>query len=508
MSSPATLLPGDIPSVRVRACHAAPPDMAGRFVLYWMHAYRRVGWNFALQRAVQWARTLGKPLLVLETLPCGGRWASERHHQFVLEGMADNQRDLLGTVARYYPFVEQKAGQIDDLLAALAAHACVLVTDDFPIRSAAEAVDRVARRVAVSMEQVDSAGMLPMRAVDRAFTTAHALRRTLQRILPEHLLDVPKANPLARSGLSRLRNLPRKVTQRWPPVPPGVLQRLAVELAPLPIDHSVGPVRLRGGSRAARSRVKQFVAKKLPSYVEARNQPEQDATSGLSPYLHFGHVSAQEVFWAVAKAEDWSPGKLAGRFSGTGKGVSGSREGWWGMSAAAEAFLDELITWREVGWNICAWQADYDRYESLPTWAKQTLADHRADARPYVYDLEEFENARTHDRLWNAAQRQLLVEGRIHNYLRMLWGKKILHWSAGPEEALETMIQLNNKWAVDGEDPNSYSGIFWVLGRYDRAWGPQRPVFGKVRYMSSSNTARKVRVVDYVAKYAGEAIGD
>jgi deoxyribodipyrimidine photo-lyase len=175
------------------------------------------------------------------------------------------------------------------------------------------------------------------------------------------------------------------------------------------------------------------------------------------------------------------------------------------MSAGAEARLDELVTWRELGFNMAARRDDYDRYESLPDWARKTLEKHQRDRRPTVYSLEDFEAAATHDPLWNAAQRQLVREGRIHNYLRMLWGKKILEWSASPRDALETMIELNNRFALDGRDPNSYSGIFWCLGRYDRAWGPERPIFGTVRYMSSENTARKLHVTQYLRRYAAEA---
>jgi deoxyribodipyrimidine photo-lyase len=163
--------------------------------------------------------------------------------------------------------------------------------------------------------------------------------------------------------------------------------------------------------------------------------------------------------------------------------------------------LDELITWREVGYNFAAHRTDYDQYESLPEWAQNTLREHAKDERGAVYRVEEFEAAKTHDALWNAAQRQLVREGRIHNYLRMLWGKKILEWSRTPQEAARVMIHLNNKYALDGRNPNSYSGIFWVLGRYDRPWGPEQPVFGTVRYMSSENTARKVSVKGYLRKY-------
>jgi deoxyribodipyrimidine photo-lyase len=176
--------------------------------------------------------------------------------------------------------------------------------------------------------------------------------------------------------------------------------------------------------------------------------------------------------------------------------------GFWNMGQSAEAFMDQLMTWREIGLNMCWRESNYDRYESLPDWAQKTLEEHAADQRPYLYTPEEFEAAQTHDALWNAAQRQLVGEGRIHNYLRMLWGKKILHWSQSPREALNIMIHLNNKYALDGRDPNSYSGIFWVLGRYDRAWGPEREVFGKIRYMTSESTRSKFSVKGYLQRYA------
>jgi deoxyribodipyrimidine photo-lyase len=167
-----------------------------------------------------------------------------------------------------------------------------------------------------------------------------------------------------------------------------------------------------------------------------------------------------------------------------------------------ESFLDELITWRELGFNYCTQRNDYEQYASLPNWCRETLSKHAADPRQNVYTLAEFEHSQTHDPLWNAAQRQLVREGKMHNYLRMLWGKKILEWSATPQDALAIMIELNNKYALDGRDPNSYSGIFWCLGRFDRPWAPERPIFGSIRYMSSDNTAKKVRVKQYLKRYA------
>lgn len=218
----------------------------------------------------------------------------------------------------------------------------------------------------------------------------------------------------------------------------------------------------------------------------------------MSPYLHFGHISAHQVFEELTRLAEWTP-------AGVAEKANGSSAGWWGASVEVESFLDQLITWRELGYNMCWQRDDYDRYESLPNWSQKTLAEHATDKRPYVYSFEQLEAAETHDPLWNAAQRQLVREGGIHNYLRMLWGKKILEWSASPREALDVMIELNNKYALDGRNPNSYSGIFWVLGRYDRAWGPERPIFGKIRYMTSENTARKVRVKNYITSYAADS---
>ncbi len=253
-------------------------------------------------------------------------------------------------------------------------------------------------------------------------------------------------------------------------------------------------VKERGGPKQAELVLKRFLENRLSLYPEDRNHPDEEGTSGLSPYLHFGHISVHQIFDRLVKKEEWSSKMISRK-------TTGSRSGWWGMSEAAEAFLDELVTWRELGFNMCWQRDDFDQYGSLPDWARQTLKKHSKDKRPYLYTLKAFETAKTHEPLWNAAQNQLVQEGKIHNYLRMLWGKKILHWTKTPKEALKVMIELNNKYALDGRDPNSYSGIFWVLGRYDRAWGPERRVFGKVRYMSSKNTARKLRLKEYLDKY-------
>lgn len=488
----------EVPAVRIQLCNRAEVRPEGEYVLYWMIAFRRLGWSFSLERSADWARELGRPLVVLEPLRAGYRWANDRIHRFVLDGMAGHAERLAGTEVLYYPYVEPKPGAGKGLLAALAERACVVVTDDYPAFFLPRMVEAAARQVAVRMEKVDSNGLLPLRAAGRDFVTAYHFRRFLQKELPKHLGDFPEADPL-RDLPPRLASLPGKITRRWPAASPELLQGDAKALARLPIDHGVEPVpTVRGGDEAAAAVLDRFLDERLERYGERRNDPDEEVTSGLSPYLHFGYVSSHQLFAALADREDWMPDRL-------GDGARGGREGWWGMSPPAEKFLDEVVTWREVGYNMAAFREDFERYESLSEWARTTLAKHEKDPRPHLYDLAGFEAAQTHDEIWNAAQTQLVREGRIHNYLRMLWGKKILHWSRTPREALEALIHLNNRYALDGRDPNSYSGIFWCLGRYDRPWAPERPVFGTVRYMSSESARRKLRLKGYLSRYGAQA---
>ncbi len=486
-----------VPELRVRAVSDAPLRPDGEFVLYWMIAARRARWNFGLDHALALARELDRPLVVLEALRVGYRWASDRMHRFVLEGMRDNREAFEGSGVLYHPYVEPEPGHGSGLLEALAGRACAVVTDEFPCfflpRMVAAAGTKLAD-LGVPLHAVDSNGLLPLRAPDRAFARAFDFRRYLQKELRPHLSVAPARDPLSRKQLRPIKKLPKEVTERWPAADPGLLDGRLL-LGGLPIDHSVAPATFEGGSKAGSKLVRDFVVERLERYGE-RNQPESDSTSGLSPYLHFGHVSAHQVFERIVDQEQWKPDDLS-------QSTSGKREGWWGMSPPAEGFLDQLVTWRELGYVFTSRRDDYARFESLPDWARATLAQHADDPREHVYSLREFEQARTHDELWNAAQNQLRMEGRMHNYLRMLWGKKILHWSESPEDALDIMVELNNKYAVDGRNPNSYSGIFWTLGRFDRAWGPERPIFGKIRYMTSESTRRKLKVGDYIERWHG-----
>lgn len=484
-----------VPAQRLRVLVDAPVRRDGDHVLYWMTAARGPTANFALQRALEHATALGKPLVVFEALRAGYRWASARHHRFVLDGMAANERAFARTQALYFPYVEPEPGAGRGLLAALAERACAVVADDWPCFFLPHMLARAAELVRVRCEAVDSAGLLPFRDGLEVFPSAYAFRRSLQKRLPAHLAHVPRADPFEGVKLAAPSALPSATLKRWPRASAALLTGDARALAELPIDAEVNVAPRTGGHLAAHAALADFVRVRLARYAEERSEPMSDASSGLSPWLHYGHVGAHEVFRAVCAREGWTLDKLGTR-------TDGKKAGFWGLGASAEAFLDELVTWRELGFNFCARRDDYDQYASLPAWARATLAQHANDRREHLYTRAELEAARTHDPLWNAAQRQLVREGVIHNYLRMLWGKKVLQWSRTPEEALDTLVELNNRWALDGRDPNSYSGIFWCFGRYDRPWGPERAVFGQIRYMTSENTARKLDVEPYLARWA------
>ncbi len=480
-------------SERVRSLNQAEVRGEGDFILYWMVATRRLRWSYSLDRALEHARRLEKPLLVFEPLDVGYRWASDRLHHAIVDGMREHLATLATRGIGYYPYVEPTHGVGRGLLEALSARACVVVTDDSPVFFTPRLLAAAARVVSCRVEAVDSCGLLPLAEVDRVFTSAYQFRRFLQRVLPERLGDMPAADPLGAARLPPFGGVPKEIQERWPPASAADLATRGT-VASLPIDHSVGRTAWRGGHAEARRALDRFLASGLGRYAEERNHPDAEVASGLSAWLHYGHVSAHEVFRAVVDAEAWSPVRI-------GVKADGRRSGWWGMGAGAEAFLDQLVTWRELGFAFVTRQPDFDRYESLPAWARKTLEEHSADPREHTYSPDQFAAAATHDELWNAAQRQLVEDGVIHNYLRMLWGKKILEWTDHPRDALEIMIELNNRFALDGRDPNSYSGIFWILGRFDRAW-PARPVFGKVRSMSSKATRRKVRLTAYLDRYA------
>jgi deoxyribodipyrimidine photo-lyase len=260
----------------------------------------------------------------------------------------------------------------------------------------------------------------------------------------------------------------------------------------LPIDHSVPRARAKGGAEAGSRTLSRFLSRHLPRYAAEHNHPDADCTSRLSPYLHFGHVSAHEVFAAVMTRERWTSRSLARK-------GGGAREGWWGVSESANLYLDQLVVWRELAFNGAEYLPGFGTLSAIPDWARATLRAHARDRRR-LYDLDTLECAATHDEIWNAAQRQLMREGWFHGYLRMLWGKKILEWSPDPQTALDRMEHLMNRYALDGRDPISYASFAWVLGLYDRPW-PEREVFGTVRCMTSASAKHKLRMRAFLARY-------
>jgi deoxyribodipyrimidine photo-lyase len=324
-----------------------------------------------------------------------------------------------GSAASYYPYVEESVGAGKGLIGSLGKLACVIVTDDFPCFFLPQMIRSAAKLSACRFEAVDSNGLLPLRAASKAFATAFSFRSFLQKNLPQYLAQSPNRNPFARLNLPSLKSLPAKIINKWPPTSTATLAGRDLA-ARLPIRHEIGTVALRGGELAARAALRKFLSERLGKYLEFRNEPEAKATSGLSPYLHFGHISSHQIFHELMNHENWSEEKLALR-------SNGSRAGWWNTSASAEAFLDQFVTWRELGFNFSSHRDDDSHISSLPDWTLKTLAKHARDERVHIYSLEQFAEARTHDPLWNAAQRQLVKEGRIHNICE--WSGERKFWS-------------------------------------------------------------------------------
>jgi deoxyribodipyrimidine photo-lyase len=362
-----------------------------------------------------------------------------------------------------------------------------VVADEFPTYVHPRMVANLAAEAPCLVETVDANGLMPLRATSAAHGRAYDFRRTLQKTLAPHLGHFPRPEPLAAVRLPRLADGAL-------PAASDIEALLDGGLASLPIDHAVGAVTTTGGWQEARRRLDEFLELRLGRYADDRKDIADAAVSTLSPYLHLGHISAHELVDAVWRRCGWTPDRLTTK-------PNGSKDGWWGLPPAAEGYLDQIITWRELGYHYGFHRPDYADFATLPTWALSTLDQHRADRRTHLYTREQFENAQTHDELWNAAQRQLRGEGIIHNYMRMLWGKKVIEWSATPEEAWATLDHLNNRWAIDGCNPNSWTGIAWCFGRFDRPWAPQRPIFGAIRWMSSDNTKRKMDVKGYLKRW-------
>lgn len=479
---------------RLRILNSISVNEDAKFVVYWMQINRRFEYNYALEYAVELANELKKPLLIYEGLSSSYPWASDRFHSFILDGMIEHEMLSKKEKFNYFNYVEKESNDGKGLIYDLVRDASVLVSDDYPVFIINEHNKRVASKIKIPFHVVDSNGIIPFSKTQKAPFTAFHFRKIIQKEFAEcyHLFPVMK--PLDLLENKEPIQLENEFLNKFHSVN---LSQISVEelISQISIDHSVKRINEKGTREEALKRYKDFISKKIYSYNGKRNHPDQLATSRMSGYLHFGKISVYDMIEMILinYKSNWNPHLLSYQ-----NGQSGN---FYQLPESIESFFDELITWREVGFHYAHHTQNYDSYDSLPDWAKKTLEDHESDKREFIYSLDEFENAKTHDAIWNAAQRELVMEGRIHNYLRMLWGKKILEWTPNAKVALDIMIHLNNKYAIDGRDPNSYSGIFWVLGRFDRAWA-ERPIFGKIRYMSSEQTKKKVELKNYLKKYS------
>jgi len=479
---------------RLRRLNAAKANVGGDYVLYWMQVYRRLSRNHALDYALRCAEELGKPLVVYEGLRLDYPWASRRLHTFILEGMRDNATAAKALGLNYWPFVETPGQPGRSLVHDLAKRAVLVVTDDFPCFIVPGQSDALSRRAEVPVFTVDGNCVVPLSLLGPAVSAAAHLRPRIHKAFAEAWSHRAAAKPRVPECARKRVTAPFDLW-RMPENLPRFVEAL-------PLDASVPAVAATpGGSVAARARLRSFLKERLRGYAEKRSEPRSPTAghaSGLSPYLHFGHISVEEIAEAaLATTGKWTPDEL--RIQNRGR-----REGYFCDDADVNGFLDEALTWRDVGfqwhWSRRADSASLET--ALPAWALATLGAHAGDARAYTYSPEEWEAGATHDPLWNAAQKELVATGTIHNYLRMLWGKKVLEWSRTPAEAYSTLVHLNNKYALDGRNPNSYTGILWCFGLFDRPWAPERKVLGVLRYMSSENTARKFKLgayYDYVS---------
>lgn len=485
----------NINSHRVFSRNKNEPNPEGKYVLYWMQINRRFHYNYALEYAVAWANKLGKPLLILEAFSCDYPWATDRSHTFMMQGMKEHLEYAKQQNLNYVSFVEKEAGQYERLLKGLAKSASVLITDEYPVFIMRERNEKYPQQVEIPYISVDSNGLIPLGLTEKDPYSAYLFRKIMQRNFIEAYTNPPEQYPLDNLK-NRDKIEPGKLLLHQLPSTQEAFDDIPEFISALNINHKVHPVSWHGGRTAALGMLGQFIKSGLMSYDEKRNDPDENKTSRLSPWLHFGKISEYEIVKTVLdyQPEDWDLDKITYN--------NGSTGGFFNGNPNIDGFLDEVITWREAGFHFAHHRPDYDQFDSLPDWALKTMEKHRRDKREWIYSYEELEYSQTHDMIWNAAQTQLREEGIIHNYLRMLWGKKVIEWTPDYETALQYLIDLNNTYATDGRDPNSYSGIFWCFGRFDRAW-QERPVFGKLRYMASESTRKKVKLKGYLDKFSG-----
>lgn len=445
---------------RVTVRRGGNPNPAGKAVVYWMQRSERGVDNPALDCAVHAANALGLPVVAYFAGVANFPHANLRHYVFLNQGLRDVKEDLL---KRNIGFVLRNAPREDHLTFFREVHAAMVIGDENPMRVPEGWRREIAEKIDIPFWTVDADVVVPSALFEKAQYAAYTLRPRLWTLVPDFLH--PCENPAAEHAWSRPDNFfeddPAKdMTAGWKD-----------------LDRSVGPVSgFLGGTHAGMARLRHFVEHLLPNYDEHRNKPELDGTSMLSPYLHYGHLSPVTIAMAVQdearKRKD--------------------------VRKQADSFLDELITWRELCINFVKYNPHYDDPACAEEWARTTVAKHASDLRNPVYSLRQLECAETYDELWNAAQRQMVRRGWMHNYMRMYWAKKVLEWSPDNATAMKHLIYLNDKYFLDGRDPGGYGGIAWAIyGKFDRPWG-ERAIFGKIRYMSGASTGRKFNSKEYI----------
>ena len=428
-------------------------------VVYWMSRDQRVSDNWALIYAEQVAREKNAPWGVLFCLVPDFLGAAKRQYDFMLGGLHEVEK----TLARYaIPFFLVTGDPEREIPRFVTSHRIsALITDFSPLKIGRRWKEQVAGKIDIPFFEVDAHNIVPCWiASGKQEYGAYTIRPKLRRLLPDFLTEFPRL---------------RKSLIPWPKTPRPIDWKKAGRT--LTVDQSVTAVDwLSPGEKAAEKIFQDFLINRLDKYHEAANDPSAEAQSRLSPYIHFGHISAQRVAFELQKHDR--------------------------NIASQEAFQEQVIIRRELSDNFCLYNREYDSFDGFPEWARKTLDDHRCDIRPHVYSRDQLERALTHDELWNAAQMEMVLSGKMHGYMRMYWAKKILEWSRSPQEALATAIYLNDKYELDGRDPNGYVGIAWSIGGvHDRPWS-ERAIFGKIRYMSYDGCRRKFDVARYVDRIA------
>ena len=431
------------------------PDPDGKCVVYWMQRAQRAIDNPALDTAVAVGNELKKPVVVFFAPVPFYPNANFRHYRFLADAIPNIAKDL---AARNVGFLLRAYPEHNLLRFCEEVRPAIVIGDENPLGETEEWRTRVAKRIRVPFWTVDADVIVPSKLLEKEQFAARTIRPRLRRLLPKFLL--PLENPEARVTWTQPKRLRSLI--------------LAEDfMSAWTLDRSIAPIAgCRGGSLPALRALERFVRDRLRNYPHDRNHPELPGTSQLSPYLHFGHISPLTVALAIKRAS--APTK------------------------AKEAFLEQLIIRRELAVNFVRFNSDYDHIACLEPWAERSIAEHVRDARPILYTDRQLDQAETHDPLWNAAQKQMVLTGWMHNYMRMYWAKKILEWSPSAAVAFHRAVWLNDRYELDGRDPNGYAGIAWaIVGKHDRAW-PERPIFGKIRYMSLSSTGRKFDSQEYI----------